>query len=1174
MSAPTVTGIADVLFDENTINAGEALLFPGGVVYTDDGPAAGVVVTISGVGAGESLFFAQGTGGLLFASDGAGGVILSRGSVVVAASPAQATGYGTGPYSFTFTADATQADIQALISGLAYRNFDNTPDATRTISIGIVDSEGDTLIGRHDWTPRTGAADPFNGIDMMVARGSPSFFDIDNDGDLDLISGSWQGPLQVYRQMAGGAFETTPYTGSVFSGLSVSTQTHPTFLDFDSDGDLDLFVAGFDGIIRGWRNDAGAFNGMTTGENPFGGLSRGNGYFRPTFLDVDGDGDLDVITGLATVGTHYYRNDGGTFSFQVNGNPFGGVQNGRAAMALGDVDGDGDLDMVAGGSTGVVTYFENVGGAWVQRDGVDDPLGGLTVGYYSTPTFADIDGDGDLDLIVSDQQGVFTYLENVGVPGKTFTIRVNAEADANTAMDDAYIVAENATVVGNVITTGAGADVNPDEDGLAVIEVEGQAALVGVPVDLAGGGKVTLNADGSFSFDPDGDFDDLGAVGSATSRQVSFTYTISGGDIATVTITVTGVESEGDRIVGSSADESLGGSILFDHAETIAGGDGDDFIFGYGADDSLRGEGGNDTLQGGRGDDVLVGGDGDDTLAGEDGADVLKGGGGADILLGGAGDDTYSITDNADTVIEASDGGDDLVISTIDHGLGVNLERLTLAGGVAITGIGNELDNTITGSGAANILWGRDGDDVINGGSGNDTQHGEAGDDILNGEAGNDTLNGGDGLDTLDGGAGNDILNGGAGIDLLHGGIGGDTLDGGDADDTLYGDEGNDTLLGGAGVDALHGGAGNDILNGGAGADAMTGGEGNDTYHVDVFDISHPANSDKSIEAANGGTDTVILGEGVRSYTLAANVEIVRVLGFTTINYYSGLPAGGGDTTYYAVVAATIWDYFGDNTLYGGYDSDDLFAGIGTGKYTLYGGGGSDTLGGGSGDDVFHGDAGDDFLQGGAGVDRGWGGADGDSMLGGDGNDVLYGDGGNDVLYGDADNDMLYGGAGADYVEGGAGADKLWGEDNDDGLHGGEGADQLFGGDGNDLLNGGAGMDKLTGGAGVDTFAFNSEGTVGTKAGGALHRDYILDFSIADGDRIDLSAVDADIDLAGDQAFTLVERFTKTAGQVVLIYNAASDATSVRLDVDGDGKMDHEIIVSGLISASDSIWVL
>ena len=74
-------------------------------------------------------------------------------------------------------------------------------------------------------------------------------------------------------------------------------------------------------------------------------------------------------------------------------------------------------------------------------------------------------------------------------------------------------------------------------------------------------------------------------------------------------------------------------------------------------------------------------------------------------------------------------------------------------------------------------------------------------------------------------------------------------------------------------------------------------------------------------------------------------------------------------------------------------------------------------------------------------------------------------------------------------------------------------------------------------------------------------------FNKAEGDRLDLSAVDADAATAGDQAFHLVGAFTRHGGEMTLIYSASSNLTLLSLDVDGDGKPDLDKLVRSVMDA-------
>ncbi|MEQ1805404.1 MAG: Ig-like domain-containing protein, partial [Burkholderiaceae bacterium] len=157
----------------------------------------------------------------------------------------------------------------------------------------------------------------------------------------------------------------------------------------------------------------------------------------------------------------------------------------------------------------------------------------------------------------------------------------------------------------------------------------------------------------------------------------------------------------------------------------------------------------------------------------------------------------------------------------------------------------------------------------------------------------------------------------------------------------------------------------------------------------------------------------------------------------------------------------------------------------------------------------------------------------------------------------------IVGGAGDDILAGTAGADTLFGQAGDDEISAGNGADTLFGGAqddtldggaGNDILSGGAGRDDLTGAAGADTFRFYvaSESNI-------IDFDRIRDFSLAEGDRIDLSLIDANTVLGGDNAFTLSASFTGAAGQLVF-----DPVTGMLMgDVNGDALADLVIEVRG-----------
>ncbi len=157
-------------------------------------------------------------------------------------------------------------------------------------------------------------------------------------------------------------------------------------------------------------------------------------------------------------------------------------------------------------------------------------------------------------------------------------------------------------------------------------------------------------------------------------------------------------------------------------------------------------------------------------------------------------------------------------------------------------------------------------------------------------------------------------------------------------------------------------------------------------------------------------------------------------------------------------------------------------------------------------------------------------------------------------------------------VNGSESADYLTGTGGDDLINGLGGDDTLLAGAGNDTLVGGYGTDVMTGGAGYDTFKFNAPGEIGRATG---DRDIIVDFTRGQ-DKIDLSAIDADTTVSGNQAFDLLPAndafFSGTAGE--LAWRTEGGRTLVQGDVNGDGIHDFEIELSGTLYLTQADFIV
>jgi Ca2+-binding RTX toxin-like protein len=239
-------------------------------------------------------------------------------------------------------------------------------------------------------------------------------------------------------------------------------------------------------------------------------------------------------------------------------------------------------------------------------------------------------------------------------------------------------------------------------------------------------------------------------------------------------------------------------------------------------------------LTGTIGDDTINGTNVSDRITGLAGNDTLVGSQGADVLEGGLGDDSYSVDSLDDVVTEQANEGTDKVLSAVSYTLGANIENLTLAGGSAINGTGNELDN---------ILIGNRGNNILDGGLGTDTMSGGAGHDIyiVNSTGDVVTENANEGTDLVQSSLSYTLGDNVENLRLTAS----DNLNG-------TGNVSNNVLVGNSGNNMLDGSVGNDRLHGAIGTDTLLGGAGDDTYRFDLGD------GVDTIE------DTATVGEGNR----------------------------------------------------------------------------------------------------------------------------------------------------------------------------------------------------------------------------------------------------------------------------------------------------------------------
>ncbi|MDZ4711828.1 MAG: FG-GAP-like repeat-containing protein [bacterium] len=246
-----------------------------------------------------------------------------------------------------------------------------------------------------------------------------SFTDIDNDGDEDLFVGSDYAKISFYKNT--GTIQSPSFIleNDSLPILSSSFNYAPAFADLDNDGDQDMLLGSYIKDSLWYLKNTGTpenFNFTFQGTGNQFGLTTLGQSSTPAFVDIDADGDEDLFVGGTNGRLIYYQNTGTAqnFNFTLVTNFYNSIDAGdESTPRFFDIDGDSDPDMFIGKLDGTISYYRNEGSPSSANFVLQTAnYKNINVRQSACTFFTDIDADTDLDLFIGNTKGGIYYFRN------------------------------------------------------------------------------------------------------------------------------------------------------------------------------------------------------------------------------------------------------------------------------------------------------------------------------------------------------------------------------------------------------------------------------------------------------------------------------------------------------------------------------------------------------------------------------------------------------------------------------------------------------------------------------------------------------------------------------------------------------------------------------------------
>jgi len=287
------------------------------------------------------------------------------------------------------------------------------------------------------------SSDLFQDHMIDVGTGSiPTFFDHNADGLVDLLVSNFGGfdratdtyisSISLYENTGNSTAPQFTLITEDYMNLSTSgieKNMIPSFADLDSDGDDDMIIGDYNGVLHYYNNTAGAGNTATfvltaPQMTDLDGITIDVGlHAAPTLFDLDKDGDFDLIVGERNGNINYYENKDTltpTFTFVTDSLGFIkvnylGTSIGMSVPRFFEND-SGETQLFVGAEHGTIEHFNNIdGNLFGNFNLITNQVAEINVGLRSTPAFSDINGDNLNDLIIGNKRGGLQLAMGKGV---------------------------------------------------------------------------------------------------------------------------------------------------------------------------------------------------------------------------------------------------------------------------------------------------------------------------------------------------------------------------------------------------------------------------------------------------------------------------------------------------------------------------------------------------------------------------------------------------------------------------------------------------------------------------------------------------------------------------------------------------------------------------------------